>query len=109
MIPLIEKNRGAVEQLCRRYRVRRLDLFGSATTPDEFNPATSDLDFIVEFSDTSAGLARRFLGLAEALEALFARKVDVITERSIRNPIFRQSVSASRERIYEETSERANS
>lgn len=105
MIPLIDQHRSELERLCRESRVRRLDLFGSATAADKFNPATSDLDFIVEFSDTSKGLARRFLALAEGLEALFARKVDVITERSIRNPIFRAEIEATRRRLYEQSSE----
>jgi hypothetical protein len=107
MIPLIDQHRSEIERLCRESHVRRLDLFGSAATAVRFNPATSDLDFIVEFSDTSAGLARRYLALAEGLESLFARKVDVITERSIRNPIFRAEVEATRRRLYEQSSEQA--
>ena len=87
--------------------MRRLDLFGSATSTDKFNPATSDLDFIVEFSDISTGLARRYLALAEGLESLFARKVDLLTERSIRNPIFRAEIEATRRRLYEQSSEQA--
>jgi uncharacterized protein len=99
---LIEQHRDAIRTLCQQYGVRRLDLFGSATT-GAFDPATSDLDFVATFVDTrSPGYADRYLGFAEAIEALFDRSVDVITERSIRNPYFRRAVDASREAIYVE-------
>ncbi len=99
---LIEQHRDAIRALCQQYGVRRLDLFGSATS-GAFDPARSDLDFVATFADTrSPGYVDRYLGFAEALEVLFGRPVDVITERSIRNPYFRQAVDASREIIYVE-------
>jgi predicted nucleotidyltransferase len=102
MNELIEQYRDAIRALCQKYGVRRLDLFGSATT-GAFDPVTSDLDFVATFADTrSPGYADRYLGFAEALEELFGRSVDLITERSIRNPYFRQAVEASRQSIYDE-------
>ena len=102
MNELIEQYRDAIRALCQKYGVRRLDLFGSATT-GAFDPVTSDLDFVATFADTrSPGYADRYLGLAEALEELFGRSVDLITERSIRNAYFRQAVEASRQSIYDE-------
>jgi uncharacterized protein len=102
MNELIEQHRSAIRTLCQQYGVRHLDLFGSATT-GAFDPSKSDLDFVATFADShSPGYADRYLGFAEALEALFDRSVDVITERSIRNPYFRQAVEASREAIYDE-------
>ena len=99
---LIEQQRDAIRALCQQYGVRHLDLFGSAA-PVAFDAATSDLDFVATFADTrSPGYADRYLGFAEALETLFGRPVDVITERSIRNPYFRQAVEASRQPIYDE-------
>ena len=99
---LIEQHRDAIHGLCRTYGVRRLDLFGSAAS-GAFDPATSDLDFVATFADTrSPGYADRFLGFAEALEALFGRSVDIITERSIRNPYFRQAVEATRHPVFDE-------
>jgi predicted nucleotidyltransferase len=99
---LIEQHREAIRTLCETYGVRRLDLFGSATT-GTFDPATSDLDFVATFADTrSAGYADRYLGFAEALETLFGRSVDVITERSIQNPYFRQAVEVSRQLVYDD-------
>ena len=102
MNELVEQHRGAIRVLCQKYGVRRLDLFGSATT-GAFDPTRSDLDFVATFADTNLpGYADRYLGFAEALEALFNRSVDVITERSIRSPYFRQAVEASRQPIYDE-------
>ena len=52
MIPLIEKKRLAVEELCRKYRVTRLEVFGSAVG-ESFDPERSDIDFLVEFQSGS--------------------------------------------------------
>ncbi len=83
MIDLIEQHHAELRTLCRRYGVLRLDLFGSAAT-GAFQSATSDLDFVATFADTDQpGYARRYLHFAEALEALFGRPVDLLTERAI--------------------------
>ena len=87
-------------RLCEERRVARLDVFGSAVT-GEFNPETSDLDFLVSFREPADDdeLRKRF-ELAHALEDLFGRKVDVIPERSITNPYFRANVEDTREPVY---------
>jgi len=91
----------AIAELCRTYDVHTLDVFGSATT-GVFDPASSDFDFVVSFADEALGtLADRYLDLAEGLEALLGRSVDLLTERSIRNPIFRQAVERTRQRVYD--------
>ena len=100
MEPLIEKNRGSLERLCRLYGVKRLDLFGSATRSD-FDPNRSDLDFLVEFEDFGVdNAADRFLGLFVDLEDLFKRRVDLVSARAIRNPFFRQAVEQTRVELY---------
>lgn len=50
MTSLIEQHHDEVAALCRRAGARRLDAFGSAVR-DDFDPATSDLDFLVEFDE----------------------------------------------------------
>lgn len=100
MISLIEDHIAEIEALCRQYGVLRLDLFGSAATGD-FNAETSDLDFIATFADTQKpGYAKRYLHFAEALEALFGRSVDLITDGSIRNPYFQEEVDETRRPVY---------
>lgn len=102
MIPLIETKRAEVEQACRQYGVDRLDVFGSAALGNFRDD--SDLDFIAEFGGERTGIADRYLNFAEALEAIFGRRVDLLTERSIRNPIFRRAVDRQRQRVYERSS-----
>lgn len=100
VLNLIAPHRTELEALCRCFGVRRLDLFGSAAS-STFDPATSDFDFVVEFADTRAeGYADRYLDLAEGLERLLGRPVDLVTERSIRNPHFRRAVAESRRAVY---------
>ena len=102
MIREVEQQRLALAELCRRYRVRQLRLFGSAAT-GAFAPATSDLDFVAEFADTQAAdYADRYFDFAEALERLFNRPVDVLTKRAIRNPYFRTEVERTAQVIYED-------
>ena len=96
----IDAKRSATAALCERFGVRSLALFGSATGPD-WNADTSDLDFLVEFELAAEGsIADRYLHLAEALESLFGRPVDLITSAAIRNPYFRRSVELSRTVVY---------
>ncbi len=100
MLDLIEQHRAELFALCRRYGVRRLDLFGSAARED-FDPASSDLDFLVEFEDfTPENAADRYLGLLIDLEDLFGRKIDLVSAGAIRNPYFRQVVDATRVPLY---------
>ena len=87
--------------LCERYGVSHLELFGSALGA-EFDPESSDYDFLVELDARAAGSrVRRWLGLADALEALLGRHVDLVNPRSIRNPYFLQAVNKSRVLIYD--------
>ena len=53
------------------------------------------------------GYADRYLGLAEALAALLGRSVELVTERSIRNPYLRRAVDATRQPLYERRVEEA--
>ena len=86
--------------LCRQYHVRRLDLFGSAAGGG-FDPATSDLDFLVEFNAAeSLNRADQYFGFLEALETLFGRAVDLVQRSAIRNPYFAQEIQATRVLLY---------
>jgi hypothetical protein len=100
MLPLIESKRSEVEAACRRRAVRRLELFGSAAR-DDFDPASSDLDFLVEF-EASATLPAldQYFGLKEELEVLFGRPVDLIMPRAVRNPYVRAEIERDRRLLY---------
>ena len=96
-----------LRDICRRFRVAHLYLFGSAANGN-FDPAKSDLDFLVTLEEQPAGeYATNYLGLAEALEKLFERPADLVSERAIRNPYFRESVSAGRQLLYDHCDEKA--
>jgi predicted nucleotidyltransferase len=98
--PLIAQNRAALAELCRRHHARSLDLFGSAASGD-FDPATSDLDFLVEFEDLEPGaFSAAYFGLLEGLHDLFRREVDLVVESSIDNPYFRESIERTRTPLY---------
>ncbi len=100
MNPSLSQHRKEVEALCRRYSVRRLELFGSAATGLE-RSGESDLDFLVEFDQLPpGGYADAYFGLLESLEALYGRPVDLVVASAIRNPFFLQSVERTRTLLY---------
>jgi uncharacterized protein with HEPN domain/predicted nucleotidyltransferase len=91
MIELIDSKRAELEALCAKYRVQRLQPFGSVVS-GQFDPATSDLDFLVEFQPASAISMDRFFGLKEDLEHLFGRSVDLVDPDKVRNPYFLRAI-----------------
>lgn len=100
MTDLIDQHRDEVAALCRKAGARRLDAFGSAVRAD-FDPQTSDLDFLVEFDDVPpAAYARAYFALKEGLESLFGRPVDLVTKSSLANPYFRERVTAECQNVY---------
>ncbi len=102
MNPLIARNLEAIRELCRDYGVAKLEVFGSANTP-EFDPARSDIDFLVEFPagyDFGPWLAR-LQELEEALAALLGRKVDLVMASALRNKWFRREAEKTRRVIYD--------
>jgi len=97
---VIEEKREEIEPLCRQFRVRRLDLSGSAAG-EEFNPKSSDLDFLVEFNELEDNTyADTYFGLMEGLKLLFQRDVDLVVISAVKNPYFRESIERSRTLLY---------
>lgn len=95
----LQAHRADLDALCRRYHVRRLDLFGSAARGQA--GAGSDYDFLVEFAPLPpGGYADAYFGLLEALQNLLGSPVELVVERAIRNPYFRQAVQAHLESLY---------
>lgn len=92
MIDDINYRKAALTELCRRFCVRRLELFGSAAN-EHFDATSSDIDFLVEFEPESPmGPFHQFIDFQMALEELFGRSVDLVEHSAIRNPYFRQAV-----------------
>lgn len=97
---VVEADRAALDALCRRFRVSRLDLFGSATH-DGFDDERSDVDLLVEFEPMpSGGYADAYFGLREELKALFGREVDLVTEPALKNPYLRRRIVSERRTLF---------
>ena len=104
----LERQLPDIAALCERYGVTHLEAFGSVTG-SEFNPESSDFDFLVELDHQTAGSrARRWTELADALESLLGRPVDLVNPRYIRNPYFLRAVNGSRTVIYDRQDTKAS-
>lgn len=104
--PFLEQRLSELTKLCIHYRVKRLYAFGSIVT-DHFDEQDSDLDLQVEllpFEDpVEKGLT--LLEFWNALELLFARKVDLLTEQPIHNPYFKKALERSKILVYDRSSQ----
>lgn len=87
--------------LCKSQDVKTLYAFGSSTT-DQFNEESSDIDLLVEL-DIKDPMKRgeNLLDLWDKFERFFQRKVDLLTNSSIRNPILRKSIDSTKILIYD--------
>jgi hypothetical protein len=100
MHPAIAEKLEALPALCAKHRVKRLEIFGSATS-DNFDPAKSDVDFLVDFQSVVPGeLANAYFGLLADLEALFHREVDLVSAQALTNPYVLRVIQRSRMTLY---------
>ena len=100
MIRLIHDNRPAIEALCTKHFVARLELFGSAAD-GTFHEKSSDLDFLVEFrAGHPKGPFHQFFDFQADLKALLGRKVDLIERSAMKNPYFIKAVNKTRTLLY---------
>jgi len=101
MHPVVAGKLDELARLCAARHVKRLAVFGSAAA-GEFNPAESDVDFVVEFLPVPLSeYARTYFGLLRALESLLGRPVDLVEAQAIRNPYFRAAVEESQVLLYD--------
>lgn len=98
---LIELNLQRIIDLCLKYKVKSLAVFGSILT-ERFRP-DSDVDFLVDFEPfdhEKEDYVSNYFNLREALESLFRRKVDLIEYGDNLNPYFKKSVDKKKVMIY---------
>jgi predicted nucleotidyltransferase len=97
----IQVNLNEFLTICKTYEVKSLYAFGSSAN-NQFNEQTSDIDLLIEL-DTQDPIKRgeNLLSLWDKFESLFQRKVDLLTASSIRNPILKQNINASKILIYD--------
>lgn len=91
----------SVAELCRRFEVERLEIFGSALR-DDFGPG-SDVDFLVLFRDDATRGPMEFLDLQEELSRVLERKVDLLSRKAVErspNHIMRQHILSTTRPVY---------
>lgn len=101
MHPIVADNLDAIRALCQEYGVARLEIFGSAATPD-FDPARSDIDFLVEYPpdyDYGPWLGRLH-ELEAALASLLRWDVDLVMTTALRKERFRLEAAKTQTEIY---------
>lgn len=97
---LIETNMVKLKQLCTKYNVSQLYIFGSATN-DNFRK-DSDIDFLVTFGAIELNeYADNYFNFKFSLEKLFNRKIDLLEEKAIKNPFLKESIDLSKKLLYE--------
>ncbi|WP_373519205.1 nucleotidyltransferase family protein [Pricia sp.] len=101
MIPLLQKNRDAIIEICKKFEALELYVFGSALS-DEYNSEKSDIDLAVIFDSSIPveNMADHYFGLIEELEKLLKRPVDLITLVSVKNKIFKKELENTMVPLY---------
>ena len=75
--------------------------FGSSVT-DRFDEETSDIDLLVEIGETDPiERGEKLISLWDNMETFFDRKVDLLTEASIKNPVLRKNIDRTKILIYD--------
>jgi predicted nucleotidyltransferase len=88
-----------LEALCRKYRIRKLSVFGSAARGEA--RADSDVDLMVEFEPESAPSLWDFPEMQKAFSALFGgRRVDLVPPEALANPYRRKSILRDLKVLY---------
>ena len=98
---IIEINLQKILDLCRKYKVKTLSVFGSILT-DRFNDK-SDVDMLVDFEPSDPDTfdyVSNYFGLRDSLEAILKRKVDLIEYGSNLNPLFKEIIDQKKKIIY---------
>jgi len=100
MVDVLSDKHEAIRELCARFGVTRLDLFGSALR-DDFRPGESDIDLLVAFRPMEAhALADAYFGLLDALRALLGAEVDLVMAGAVKNRYLAQEIERTRQLLY---------
>ena len=100
MHPSIAQHSQGISAICQRYGIQKLEVFGSAARGDDFNPGSSDADFLVEFAPGVQPGLGVFFGAKAELEQLLGRGVDLVEPGAVRNPYVLASINRNREAVY---------
>jgi len=98
---LLKVNIPEVTSILKMYKVKRAYAFGSVCT-NHFNES-SDVDLLIAFEDGLDPIeyGENYFKIMYALQKLLKREVDLITERSLKNPYFIKVMNLTKTPIYE--------
>ena len=101
---LLQKHHEAFLLLCKTHQVKYLYAFGSSIT--DYYTDESDIDLLIDVDEPDPlNRGELLLSIWSALESLFNRRIDLLTNDSIRNPYLRESIDNSRKLIYDGSKE----
>ncbi|MCK5824710.1 MAG: nucleotidyltransferase domain-containing protein [Ichthyobacteriaceae bacterium] len=100
MKSILTKNMNEINILCNSHNVKKLFAFGSVMT-NKFN-RKSDIDLLISFNPTKdhGDYADNYFDLVEKFEKLFQRNVDLVTDKSLSNPYFIESINKTKTLLY---------
>jgi len=101
MQQILEKRKEDLKGICQTLKVKRLYAFGSVVS-EKFRE-DSDIDFLISFADnlTIEEYTNNYFSIHYRLRELFHREIDIVTERTLSNPYFIESINETKELIYE--------
>lgn len=103
MVAEVKNNLDKIIETCRQMQVQSLYLFGSGARSDDFSTG-SDIDFLFSMITNNEGLPISnydYFDLLWKLEEITGRKVDLVSEKGIRNKYLLKSILEDRIKLYE--------
>ena len=100
MVKIIEERINQIIALCKKHRVKSFSLFGSAAK--DTMKSESDIDFLVQFCDEIDVLeyADNYFSLLQELENLLGKKIDLVSKKSLKNPILIEEIERYKIDLY---------
>ncbi len=96
---LVKKKMNQLQELCKKYHVIRLYVFGSILT-NTFHQ-NSDIDFLVDFDNVDLfEYADNYFDFKYSLQDLFQKDIDLIESKAITNPYLKKNIENSKQLIY---------
>lgn len=101
LFEFIRNNTDKFEEICKAHKVEKLYAFGSSIT-DKFDIEKSDIDLLVHLDiDNPLDRGEALMSLWDELESFFTKKVDLLTEDSLKNPYLKKSIEETKVEIYD--------
>jgi len=100
MVATLEAKQDAIVALCRKYRVERLYVFGSAIR-DDFRPGESDIDLLVEFAPIGGhAKTHAYFDMLDELQELLGTRVDLVMAGAVRNEHISRQIESTKRMLY---------